>query len=290
MKLIIGKTAGFCYGVNNAVEETKKTLKNDESTYCLGEIVHNSNVVKELEDLGLKVIENLDEIDTNNRNTNVVIRAHGVTPEIYNRIETEKYNLIDLTCPNVLMIHKIAEDFKNKGYYILLIGQRQHPEVIGTFGFCKLDNENNCSIIENKEDIDSAIDVIYKLNKNKVLIITQTTFSLDKFNTLVEYIKEKLNVLELEIRNTICNATKIKQEETEKLSKEVEYMIIIGGKNSSNTRKLYDISNKNCANTVIIENPAELNINEIKEHSLVGIMAGASTPSSSIEGVINILK
>ena len=290
MKLIIGKTAGFCYGVNNAVEETKKALKNEESTYCLGEIVHNSNVVKELEDLGLKVIENLDEIDTNNRNINVVIRAHGVTPEIYNRIETEKYNLIDLTCPNVLMIHKIAEDFKNKGYYILLIGQRQHPEVIGTVGFCEVDNENNCSIIENKEDIDKAIDLIYESNKNKVLIITQTTFSLEKFNILVEYIKDKLNVSELEIRNTICNATKIKQEETEKLSKEVEYMIIIGGKNSSNTRKLYDISHKNCANTVIVENPDELNINEIKEHTLVGIMAGASTPSSSIEGVIRLLK
>lgn len=290
MDILIGKTAGFCYGVKNAVDETKKTLNSIKKTYCLGEIVHNKNVVNELQTLGLNVIENLNEIKSESKNINVVIRAHGVTPEVYNQIEKNEYDLIDLTCPNVSKIHDIAKEYRDKGYYIILIGQKQHPEVIGTFGFCKLDNKDNCTIIENQDEIDKTLNKLIDLNVDKILVIAQTTFSMAKFNNFVEYIKENINVSKLEIKNTICNATKIKQEETERLSKQVEYMIIIGGKNSSNTKKLYEIALENCNKAVIIENANELNLNEINKYSKIGIMAGASTPNNSIEEVVSLLK
>ena len=246
-----------------------------------------------------------------------------------------------------------------KGYYVFLIGQKDHPETIGTYGFC----DGNCSIIENEEDITAAFDELNQKNMNKIFVVSQTTFSLEKFEKYVKIIEKKINeinencqkdirkkeqakvhadslnvgqaknvkeiehqkklekvlnynqtcnLIELEIKNTICNATRIRQEETEKISKQVDCMIIIGGKNSSNTRKLYDIAKKNCENTVIIETYKELEeslngtnsmqennngkdvnkkfLEKIKTSNKIGIMAGASTPKESIEEVIDFIK
>lgn len=304
MEILVGKMAGFCYGVNNAVTKTMEYLeKSNKQVYCLGEIVHNKQVVKELEKKGVTFIDDVEqiiELNKENKDITVVIRAHGEPKITYDVLEKNNIEILDLTCPSVLTIHKTVEKYANMGYYIFLIGQKNHPETIGTYGFCK----GKCSIIENIEDIDLSIKYVTENNFKKVLIVAQTTFSLEKFNKFINKIKEFVNKynavektnnpMELEIKNTICNATKLRQEETNEISKQVEYMIIIGGKNSSNTKKLYDVSKENCNNVILIETYKELQnedlIDKIKKSQKVGIMAGASTPKKSIDDVINILK
>ena len=283
MEIIIGKTAGFCYGVKNAVEKSTEELKKEKELCCLGEIVHNKQVVEDLEQQGMEFIEDLKENTTKKK---TVIRAHGVSKKIYNDAENNGINLIDLTCPMVLKIHKIVEEYELEGYFIFVIGAKNHPEIIGTVGFC---NENYF-IIENQSDIDNAIDAFEKSGRDKLAVVVQTTFSLERFSNISEEIKLKSKCSDLKIINTICNATRLRQEETEELSKKVDFMIIIGGKNSSNTKKLFEIAIRNCKYTVSVETLEELDINELKKYNKIGIMAGASTPPKSIQDIVNLLK
>lgn len=295
MKVIVGKTAGFCYGVNRAVSATMEELKKPEiekKIYCLGELVHNRQVVEKVQKLGAETIEELSEIPQK-ENVTVVIRAHGVPPKIYQQIKEKNYTLLDLTCPNVLAIHRLAETASKENQYIFIIGHKKHPEVIGIYGYCK-----EATIIETEEDIENAIQQLQKSNRKKVCILSQTTFSLEKFQQYIEQIENTLRNIgeyQIEIKSTICNATKLRQEETEKIAKEVQYMIVIGGKNSSNTKKLYEIAHHYCTNTECIETVKDLNLEIIKQlknktenrkqEFKVGIMAGASTPKESIEEV-----
>ena len=291
MEVIIGNNAGFCYGVQKAVETTKKMLQECNKIQCLGELVHNSRVIKELEESGLKTIS-----DISKATKKTIIRAHGVSKKVYEEAEKRKIELLDLTCPNVLKIHKIIEEYVNNDYFVFLIGSKKHPETLGSFGFAN----NNGYIIETDEDINLGIENLKKSNRNKLLIIVQTTFSLIKFNNLVDNItnildksmQEKLGKNEnitIEIKNTICNATKIRQEETKELSSKVDCMIIIGGKNSSNTKKLYEIAKLNCENTFLIESLEELEYENMNKFEKIGIMAGASTPKDHIEQVKKFL-
>lgn len=278
MEIVLGKTAGFCYGVKNAVSNTEEKLREYKKLSCLGELVHNGEVIRKLEKLGLRVIDNLKDSDDK-----LIIRAHGITKQVYNQAKEMNIELFDYTCPKVLKIHDIASEYAGKGYFIFLIGGKNHPESIGTVSFCG----NQSYLIETKDQIDEAITVLEKSSIKKLLVIVQTTFSIEKFKCFTEELKRKLPTnVELEIKNTICNATKIRQEETENISKEVDCMIIVGGKNSSNTRKLYDISKKNCDNTFIIETKDEIEKNQVCHLDRVGIMAGASTPRESIDEVI----
>ena len=282
MEIIIGKTAGFCYGVRNAVTKTEEKLKEYNEIYALGELVHNGEVIKKLEKLGLKTIENIEQAQ--NR---VIIRAHGITKEIYDKAEKLGLEIFDYTCPSVLKTHKIADEYEKKGYFIFFIGNKKHPETIGTVSFCG----ENYYIIENLEDIEEGIKIKEKSNKKKILIFAQTTFSLEKYNNFVQIIKNRVSAdTEVTAINTICSATKIRQEETEELSKKVQCMIIIGGKNSSNTKKLYDIAKENCKNTYIVETKDELDLKQIQKFDLIGIMAGASTPDESIQDVVNAIQ
>lgn len=284
MEIIVGKTAGFCYGVKNAVDKSITELEKSNKVYCLGEIVHNSKVVNELESKGLVVIDSLAE---NKDSYKTIIRAHGVSKDVYEEAERNNIELVDLTCPNVLKIHKIVEDYRKNDFFVFVVGNKNHPETIGTVGFC----EEYYTVIESEDDINDAISSFKASNLNKILIVVQTTFSLEKFNTIIEKIKKVVDAeIQVEVINTICNATRIRQEETDNISKKVQYMIIIGGKNSSNTKKLFEIAKKNCNHTVCIEDYTELNIDDVKNSETVGIMAGASTPQSSIEEVVNILK
>ena len=275
----VGKLAGFCGGVTNSVEKTKKALKEYKNIYCLGELVHNKEVIKELEDMGLTIIESLDNIKDN---SNVIIRAHGVSKDIYEESKKKNINLIDLTCPKVLKIHDSVSEYKDKDYFIILIGSKKHPEVKGTISFCG----NKSTIIEDITDIDNTIEIINKNNYKDIVIFAQTTFKESLFNEITNIIKNKLNNKNIVIKNTICSATHLRQEECKKMSKEKDCMIIIGGKNSSNTKKLYEISLENCKNTYLIETVKDLNIKEINKYKNIGIMAGASTPKSSIDEVI----
>ena len=178
MEIIVGKNAGFCYGVKNAVDNATKELENNENVCCLGEIVHNSKVVKDLEEKGMKFIDNLSE---NTDKSKTIIRAHGVPKYIYEESEKNGIELVDLTCPKVLKIHKIVSEYADKDYFIFLVGNKVHPETLGTASFC---GENSC-VIEIEEDIDNAIDKLNKSNKKNLLVVVQTTFSMEKFNKYI---------------------------------------------------------------------------------------------------------
>ena len=283
MKVIVGKNAGFCYGVKRAVDGAKEELNgSNENIYCLGEIVHNNEVVKSLEEQGLNVIE-----DIVNAKGKTIIRAHGVSKDIYKRAQDRGIIIKDYTCPKVLKIHEIAEKYSNEGFFIILTGSKKHPENIGTMSFCG----NNYFVVEDEGMLDSAIEEFKNSKIKKLLLISQTTFSVEKFNRIQEKVRNMITSdIELVIKNTICAATKIRQEETAELAKEVDAMIIIGGKNSSNTKKLYEVAKKYCKKSISIENEKELDVEYFKDCSVVGIMAGTSTPQESIERVQNILK
>jgi len=282
MEIIIGKTAGFCFGVANAVNKTREQLTNKKNIFCLGELVHNKQVTEELEAEGLVFIDDIEIAKQD-----VIIRAHGEKKETYSKANELGLNVIDLTCPKVTKIHKIAEEYVNKGYYIFLIGNKKHPETVATISYC-----NDYSyIVENEEDIEEALQNLYQSRINKLAILSQTTFSLDNFNKIIDLVSKKIKDknIELQVRKTICDATRLRQEETKELSSKVDMMIIIGGRHSSNTNKLYEIAKINCQNSILIENSTEINKDEIKKYNKIGIMAGASTPKKSIESVVEML-
>ena len=281
MEIIVGKTAGFCYGVKRAVEGAKKVVKESENVYGLGEIVHNKDVVEQLENLGMHFIEDIREAKGK-----TIIRAHGIPKQVYQEAEKKQIELIDYTCPKVLKIHEIAEEYAKNGYYIFLLGNRKHPEIIGTLSYCG----ENKFVIEKEEDALKALEVLEKSVIKKLLVISQTTYSLEKFYIIEEIIKNELSRdIELVIKNTICQATEIRQKETEEMSKKVDCMIIIGERNSSNTKKLYDIAKQNCKMVIFIENEKEIDLDAIGRKDKIGIMAGASTPEESIKKVVSKL-
>ena len=282
MEIIIGKTSGFCHGVKNAVDKaTEEVEMSNQTVYCLGELVHNKHVTNSLQEKGLIFIENIEDAKGK-----TIIRAHGVTKETYKKAQELGIELKDLTCPKVLKIHDIVEQYSKEGYYIFLVGIANHPETIGTYSFCG----ENASVIESISDLEQSVNKMRELNIKKVLLITQTTFNLRKFEEISESLKQMLENEELKVINTICKSTELRQKETEELSQKVDLMLIIGGKNSSNTNKLYDISLKYCKNVIFAESLEDININFIKQFEKIGVMAGASTPSKSIENIVNFIK
>lgn len=283
MEIILGKTSGFCAGVKNAVENAQKEVEKTKGiTYCLGELVHNKQVVEELESKGLKTIENIEEAKSK-----TIIRAHGVPKRVYQTAEKMGIELIDLTCPKVKKIHNLVEEYSNNRYFVFCIGNSKHPEIIGIQGF----GNKNFYVIETLEDIENAITKLEQSNLKKLLVISQTTFNSKKFDIIINNIKQNLPAnIELEIHNTICKATELRQKETEELSKTVDLMIIIGGKNSSNTNKLYEIASNNCKKAIFIQTKQDIDLNLIKDIQKIGIMAGASTPKNSVDDVIKYLQ
>lgn len=282
MEIILGKTAGFCGGVRLAVQNSEKDLDKYNSAYCLGELVHNKQVIEKLEKKGLIVIDDIAKAKER-----AIIRAHGVEKEIYEKAKEMGIELLDYTCKKVLLIHEMVEKYAKNGYYIVLVGEYQHPEVIGTYSFCG----EYKSKINKVEDVDSLLEDINKSKVSKILIVAQTTFNGLKFDEIVEEINKKIDRnIEVEVKKTICDATNLRQKETIELSKKVDLMIIIGGKNSSNTNKLYEIAKKYCKNAIIVETYKELDKNYVKNFEKVGIMAGASTPKESIDEVIECIK
>ena len=283
MEFIVGRTAGFCYGVKRAVDGAKEVVsKSKEQVYCFGEIVHNKQVINDLEKEGIRFIE---EIESACGKT--IIRAHGISKEIEDKAKKLKIELLDYTCPNVLKIHEMVEKYQKEGYYIFLLGSKNHPENIGTISYCG----NNFYVIEKENDAFNALEELEKSGLKKLLLISQTTYSLEKFYIIEEIVKNELpKDVEIMVKNTICKATELRQNETEKISKNVDYMIIIGGKNSSNTKKLYEIAKANCSKSICVETVKELDVNNLKGCKKVGIMAGASTPEKSIKEIVKIVK
>lgn len=295
MEIILGKKAGFCFGVEKAVSKADKVISENKDfiIYCLGDLVHNRQVISTLTEKGIIFINDISEIkseDLKTEKVKLIIRAHGIPKKVYEEAKRKNIEILDYTCPSVLLIHKMVEDFAKKGYYVLLIAEKNHPETIGTYSF----TNGHGILLEREEEIQEIVESIKSKNVKKLFVVAQTTFNLERFLLYVEKIKKKLEKedIELEIKNTICNATKLRQNETEKLSAGVDAMIVIGGKKSSNSTKLYEISKKNCKDTFFIEACDELKERkeEIKKLKKIGIMAGASTPQKSIDDVIKYIK
>jgi len=279
MEIIIGENAGFCYGVKRAVDNAIKEAKTGV-TYCLGEIVHNQNVIDNLEKEGIIFINDIEEAKSK-----TIIRAHGVPKKVYEKAEELNIPLIDLTCPSVLKIQQMAEEYSKKDFFIIIVGNNNHPEIIGI----KSRADNKYIVISSKEELNGNFEKFQ--NEKNILLISQTTHSSKKFDEIAKELKSKLNDnTNLEIKKTICPSTEIRQKETEEIAKKVEIMIIIGDKKSSNTNKLYDISCKYCNKVFFIANENELDIKEIKGANKIGIMAGASTPKEDIIKVKNNLE
>ena len=182
MEIIVGKTAGFCFGVKNAVEKTIEELKTNNKIYCLGELVHNKEVTQELTKKGVEFIDDIEKAKSK-----VIIRAHGVSEDVYKKAKKLKIEIKDLTCPKVLHIHNIAKDYKDKKYFIFLIGQKEHPETIGTISFCG----KNAAIIEDLKDIEKALKEYNNSELKNAVVFAQTTFSVDKYKKIVNELKKK---------------------------------------------------------------------------------------------------
>lgn len=275
MEITVAKSAGFCFGVQRAVDSVYKELEeNSGKIYTFGPIIHNEQVVEDLNKRGIEVIDTVEQLKEIKEGT-VVIRSHGVAKEIYDILEQQKLKMVDATCPFVKKIHNIVLDESNNGKTIIIIGNDNHPEVEGIKGWV-----NGEVIVINKEE---QIEKLSLPEQTKVCIVSQTTFNHNKFKYLVEIIRKK--GYDITVVNTICNATHVRQVEAQKISSKVDGMIVIGGKNSSNTQKLYDICRNECENTFYIQTVKDLNLHELKSLKSIGITAGASTPKNIIEEV-----
>ncbi|RKD34772.1 bifunctional 4-hydroxy-3-methylbut-2-enyl diphosphate reductase/30S ribosomal protein S1 [Thermohalobacter berrensis] len=274
MKIILAENSGFCFGVKKAIDSAYETVNNKKNNvYSLGPLIHNKQVIEQLKSKGLKTIENIDDV----KNGKVIIRSHGVPLNIYDKTKENNIELIDSTCPFVRKVQKKANEYYNKGYQIVIIGDKEHPEVIGINGWCN----NSAYIVNSMEDI-KKIPLL-----NKLCIVAQTTITEEKFEKLSKEIVKKAK--ESKIFNTICNATQLRQESCKKVAQKVDAMIVIGGFHSSNTQKLVKISKKYCPNTYHIETIKDLPLEDFKKYQTVGITAGASTPDWIIKEVIDIM-
>ncbi|PWM33022.1 MAG: 4-hydroxy-3-methylbut-2-enyl diphosphate reductase [Clostridiales bacterium] len=279
MEVVLAKSAGFCFGVKRAVDTVYELAEKGEKIYTFGPIIHNEEVVKDLEKKGVAVIESREELAKLTKGT-VVIRSHGVAREIYEQIERQGLACVDATCPFVRRIHRIVEKESAAGKQILIIGNAGHPEVEGIMGW----SVTPAIVAETKEEMSKI-----ECDREKpVCIVSQTTFNYNKFQELVEIFTER--GYDISIVNTICNATEERQTEAKEIAAEVDAMIVIGGKRSSNTRKLYEICSRECANTCFIQTLDDLHLELPKSVRLVGITAGASTPSKIIEEVQNYVR
>ena len=280
MKVKTAKTAGFCFGVKRAVDKVYELIENGVSPiYTLGPIIHNEEVVSDFEKKGVTVIS--EEDIPKLREGTVVIRSHGVGRRIYDMLKTAGISFVDVTCPFVLKIHRIVERESRAGKQIIIFGDPSHPEVKGICGWC----EGSCTVLRNREDAENFVPDPGRIP----CIVSQTTFNYNKFKELVEILCKKRydnNVLNIDnILNTICNATEERQKEAQSIAGEVDTMLVIGGRHSSNTQKLFEICKEECGNTYYVQTPVDLDSEMFHRSSYVGITAGASTPKKIIEEV-----
>lgn len=280
MEILLAKSAGFCFGVQRAVD-TAYEHADEENVYTYGQIIHNEEVVGDLEKHGIKVIENDDELGLV-RNSKVIIRSHGAEKRVYDILKKNNNEIIDATCPFVKKIHNIVMDECGKGHTIVIVGDRKHPEVKGIMGWCTSTPVVIGSEEEAESFVRSCITGDLKTSED-ISIVSQTTFNYRKFNNVVDIIRNKL--YNVTAYKTICNATSVRQREAQEIASKVDAMIVIGGRNSSNTQKLYEISKKECENTYYIQTLVDLDLTTFESVSRVGITAGASTPNKIIKEV-----
>ena len=278
-ELTIAKSAGFCFGVTRAVNMVYEAIeKENVPIYTYGPIIHNDEVVKDMEKNGVTVINDLDELSSHEKGV-MIIRSHGISKAEYDRIKNCGFEVLNATCPFVSKIHRYVEDYSSKGYDIIIVGSPKHPEVCGIKGWA--DEKCHVTIINSPEDAENYM----KNSTKKLCIVSQTTFNYNKFKELVEIISKKR--YDIVVLNTICNATKERQTEARQIAARVDAMVVIGDKRSSNTQKLFEICKEECLNTYYIQTLDDLDMNQLRSVETVGITAGASTPNKIIEEVQN---
>ena len=272
MEIILSKFSGYCYGVKKAVSVADESIDKYEDIYSLGSLIHNKRAVEKLKNKGLKVVDDIEE-----KNKNIIFRSHGVEKKYYDYANKNNLNVIDTTCIYVKKIHQIVEEKYKDGYEIIIVGSKKHPEVIGINSW----SNYKAQFVEEIADTD-------KLNideEKSYAVVFQTTFNIEKYTKIVEILKEKIK--NVEIFNTICSATKKRQDFALQLADEVDMMIVIGDTSSSNSKKLYELANEK-VKSIFIEDVTELK--EVMFEGVQGVTAGASTPDFVIDEVIEYLK
>ena len=272
IEIYLAENAGFCGGVKRAV---KLAFDNaDKGVYCLGDLVHNPRVVSELKEKGVIKIDDIKGI----KDSKVIIRSHGVHKSILEELKDNNNEIVDCVCPKVTMIYDIVKKHYEDNKNIVILGNKDHPEVIGINSYC----EDSATIIETEEDL-------VNLPKENIVVVSQTTNNQKKYKKLINLIKT-IPKGEVLVYNTICSATKNRQQSTEELSKKVEAMIVLGGKNSSNTKKLAEVAKMHCENVYLIESIKDIEYSYLKKFNKIGITAGASTPSSVIKEAVSSME
>ena len=281
MKVLLAKTAGFCFGVKRAVDTVYQQVEENKDCkiYTFGPIIHNDEVIKDMQAKGVTVLEGEEDLPKA-KNGIVIIRSHGVPKRICDRMDELGIQYVDATCPFVKKIHKIAMEKAEEGAFLVVIGNPVHPEVEGIMGWAGED----AAVISTAEEAEH----LTVPEDRKICVVAQTTFNYNKFKDLVEIISKRR--YDISVLNTICSATKERQTETARIADRVDAMIVIGDKRSSNTQKLFEICKNACNNTYYIQTLDDLNVNQLRSVETVGITAGASTPNNIIEEVQNYVR
>jgi 4-hydroxy-3-methylbut-2-enyl diphosphate reductase len=274
-EITVSKSAGFCFGVDRAVQMVYQALDEGKPVATLGPIIHNQDVVNDMVARGARIIEEVSEL---REGEYVVIRSHGVGRKVYDEIAEKGNPIIDATCPFVARIHKIAKEKTAEGYTVLIAGDESHPEVQGIVGHC----DENCLVFKDNFELKAFFEKNYKNLRKKLAIVAQTTYNIVVWG-------ECLNVIpkddpDIVIYDTICNATDARQSDAAELAKNSDIMLVVGGRHSSNTVKLYEVCSRFCK-TYHIENADELRSLKLPAAERIGITAGASTPAYIIKEV-----
>ena len=273
---IIAKSAGFCFGVSRSVDMAEKLL-DEGPAYSLGQLIHNDDVVSHFEERGLTVINTPEELPEGER---VIIRSHGVSKEIYDRLKKRNAVISDATCPNVNRIHKIVSEASANGRFVVIIGMHNHPEVEAVRGWC-----DGCIVCENLAELVSFAESNADFGQKPITMVIQTTQTRNNFIECANFLKKMCT--NVEIFDTICGATSTRQEEASKLSAQCDAMVVIGGKHSANSVHLAEICRNSCENVLFISNADELNMDSLSGMRTVGVTAGASAPAWIIKEVSN---
>ena len=282
MEIILNKLNGFCAGSSNTIKQANKVLEQyDEKIYCLGEILHNERVISSLEDNGMITINDIDEVPDGSK---LIFRAHGETKENYLKVKNKNIMLFDYTCPKVKKIHDKVE-FNSKDSFVIIIGKKTHPEVVGTKSFAG----DNSYVIEDVSNIDDCFNKVYESNLNSIYICSQTTYSSEKYSEITDFIQSKYDNYTYIIDNTTCPATKNRQDETSRLCDVVDAMIVIGVKHSSNTLELANIAREKLEEVFLVQDISDLEIIDLSKINKLGISSGASTPDEVTKEIIDYI-
>ena len=274
MQVKVAKSAGFCFGVKRAVEMVYKEAETGKKVYTLGPIIHNEQVVQDLEQKGVRVIDTPEEL-SKAEDATVIIRSHGISADVYHQLEDKKVRIVDATCPFVSKIHRIVEKKYQEGSCIVIVGNANHPEVEGINGWCN----GAATVIGSVSEAENYS----QEPARKLCVVAQTTFNYKKFKDIVDIFSKKS--YDIDVMNTICNATEERQTEAAAIAGDSDAMIVIGGKHSSNTQKLYEICKNVCPDTHFIQTLDDLDLKQFQSFRSVGITAGASTPNTIIKEV-----